>query len=289
MNAPTFTELRDSGNHTAALSLLTAEYADLIDTLKTADDYEAHFVHIGGGRQGDYALLIDTISIDHTLTVQAWITNGHGTITPDTDLFTVELRDHADGTEVADGVSENVHDAIAKALDELVIAPSTRSIFWKTTMTEGILLEGEHCAFDVRFDAEKSTQKPVDPDAVRKIEGVFWKVERNDDREWYLYLKDGSIDGMPQPHQGFPVADLVGGITVQMIADVMKRQITDDIRDGVVPEDVTTFSQLHDHVDANMYGDDVQLARERSTGQNWLDYINEATDIVDAWLRAGRK
>ena len=30
-----------------------------------------------------------------------------------------------------------------------------------------------------------------------------------------------------------------------------KREILDDIRDGVQPSDVASFSELHDHVDAN--------------------------------------
>ena len=284
---PTFDELVNDDMPDAALSLLTLEYAELLEQLKRLRDYDAAFEHMGNSA---FALVIPNVHIDGTLSVRMVITDGHGTITPWTTSFNVTAHDADTGEELADAVDDGVFGGIDAVLDELIIAPEkARTIFWKTTMTSGALYEGVQCSFESRFDTEKSTKKPVEPNRVNYIEGLFWKLSYNEEREWYVYLKDGSANGYKQAHQGFPAADLVDGITVQMIADVMKLEIADDIRDGAVPETVTTFSDLHDHVDANMYADSLQSAHEGLSGQSYLDYINDVTDIVDAWLRTGRK
>lgn len=61
-----------------------------------------------------------------------------------------------------------------------------------------------------------------------------------------------------------------------------KGEILDDMREGTVPTDVTTFSALHDYVDANVYGglcdDDAAFD---------VDAANEVQSTVDRWLAAG--
>ena len=59
----------------------------------------------------------------------------------------------------------------------------------------------------------------------------------------------------------------------------IKAQILDDIADGTVPVTVATFSELHDFVDANSYGDLLGLDNAEA---------NSVMDEVDAWLRGGR-
>lgn len=67
----------------------------------------------------------------------------------------------------------------------------------------------------------------------------------------------------------------------------MKEQITADIEAGVVPADVADFAALHDHVDANCYGDlcddDCPLISEAG-----MAIINHAQAEVDRWLKGGR-
>lgn len=63
----------------------------------------------------------------------------------------------------------------------------------------------------------------------------------------------------------------------QQVIDQAKVDIRRDIADGTIPADVASFTDLHDHVDANAYLEplDVQDA-------------NAAADALDQWLRNGR-
>lgn len=74
-----------------------------------------------------------------------------------------------------------------------------------------------------------------------------------------------------------------------------QREILDDIADGTVPSSVASFGELHDYVDANMYGglcdedgpvewlpeddDDLDAA---------LALSNHVQEVVHQWLVAGR-
>lgn len=61
-----------------------------------------------------------------------------------------------------------------------------------------------------------------------------------------------------------------------------KTEILDDIREGRVPRDVASFTELHDHVDANEYGG---LCDERSDFD--LDFANAMQTAVDEWIKGG--
>lgn len=70
----------------------------------------------------------------------------------------------------------------------------------------------------------------------------------------------------------------------------IKDQIIYDVENGFVPNDVESFSELHDYVDANMYGleDDEEDWGDAETDPNeWADMINAAQGIVDDWIRDG--
>lgn len=79
--------------------------------------------------------------------------------------------------------------------------------------------------------------------------------------------------------------------------DRAKQEVLDDIANGVVPERVTRFTQLHDHVDANEYGglcedgwesalvDQVNDSHPHD-GQRGINYVQ---GMVNAWLEADRK
>jgi hypothetical protein len=80
---------------------------------------------------------------------------------------------------------------------------------------------------------------------------------------------------------------------------LMKAQIRRDVQDGITPVTVASYEDLHEYVDANMYGfrhrgtDREYLAvpslRERLdySDQRHLNVLNAAHGEVDRWLAAG--
>ena len=75
----------------------------------------------------------------------------------------------------------------------------------------------------------------------------------------------------------------------------MKAEILAHIADGTVPSTVTTFSELHDYVDANEYGgfciDEINAAIEAEFSnehRSSVDYFNICQNEVDYWLYRGR-
>lgn len=74
--------------------------------------------------------------------------------------------------------------------------------------------------------------------------------------------------------------------TVTQRIEQAKAEITADVKDGLVSADVSSFSELHDYVDANYYGgwidDDVPFR-----GEEDLPDVNIMQNAVDAWIKAG--
>ena len=75
-------------------------------------------------------------------------------------------------------------------------------------------------------------------------------------------------------------------VSIEGIARRMCEEIAEDIDGGTVPASVSTFGELHDYVDANMYADQWMVVHELITGERWVDYINDVTAIVERWLQA---
>lgn len=83
------------------------------------------------------------------------------------------------------------------------------------------------------------------------------------------------------------------------LAERMKTEILADVENGVVPASVSSFSELHDYVDANLYGGTEALleqldAEVPDTDEGHsaalaalCDLANPAMDAVDAWIRSG--
>jgi hypothetical protein len=71
---------------------------------------------------------------------------------------------------------------------------------------------------------------------------------------------------------------------VLAIADLMKREIQADIQAGRVPDNVQSFSELHDYVDANMYGGAEKLL-EKFGLDVAAGILNKAQDQVEAWIK----
>lgn len=121
-----------------------------------------------------------------------------------------------------------------------------------------------------------------DAKALETMYGDHWAV----DTTAMSLIEDGSIvdDGPTDLH----------AVTVARI----KQEIFDDIDAGKLPVYVASFSSLHDHVDANVYGGfcDDEIAdglieyfggRDEHEGMpdGMLSFINEAHDAIDAWLK----
>ncbi len=69
-----------------------------------------------------------------------------------------------------------------------------------------------------------------------------------------------------------------------------KAEIISDAKNGTVPATVSSFAELHDHVDANGYGgafdwpivSDTKMLADEHTA-----YWNTVQDALDAWIRRG--
>jgi hypothetical protein len=86
-------------------------------------------------------------------------------------------------------------------------------------------------------------------------------------------------------------------MTLDQIVTRMKTEILEDIARGYLPrmESLSSFSDLHDYVDANEYGgfcdEDVtdELTREFDDSTDalyaLLNFMNQAQGEVDSWIR----
>lgn len=84
--------------------------------------------------------------------------------------------------------------------------------------------------------------------------------------------------------------------TVADVVAQMKTEISDSINAGEIPETVSSFSALHDYVDANMFAYSLWPDPDEDESDESADerleacaaVFNPASDIVSAWLEAGR-
>ncbi len=66
----------------------------------------------------------------------------------------------------------------------------------------------------------------------------------------------------------------------------MKEEIIQDMAEGRVPKTVRSFSELHDHVDANEYGGFCEDGFNFSAANGAkVDLVAECQDAVDRWLK----
>lgn len=99
--------------------------------------------------------------------------------------------------------------------------------------------------------------------------------------------KELSLDWLPLP------------VTPEQLAERMKAEIIEDVKNGVVPLTVKNFSELHNYVDANCYGGTEALLDEmdkhvpdtdegHSSALSALcDICNPAQEIINDWIAAG--
>lgn len=96
----------------------------------------------------------------------------------------------------------------------------------------------------------------------------------------------------------------IAALNLEQTVARMKSEILADIASGTVPETVSSFSELHDYVDANCYGgfcEDDYIAKAWGVSgfpsdddfpENLMDTVvdfeNDAQNAVHAWLANGR-
>jgi hypothetical protein len=86
-----------------------------------------------------------------------------------------------------------------------------------------------------------------------------------------------------------PNAEPVGSVV-----SVSRRQVLADVRSGAVPASVGSFSELHDHVDANYYGNafdwPVLPSETEDDAYQWAfaDFWNAVQNQLDDWIRSGQ-
>lgn len=80
--------------------------------------------------------------------------------------------------------------------------------------------------------------------------------------------------------------------TKEVTIALMKEQVLEDISTCRVPAKVSDFSQLHDYVDANCYGDfcedGVFEALHELGADAFCDFVNDCQMAVHEWLVTGR-
>ncbi len=78
------------------------------------------------------------------------------------------------------------------------------------------------------------------------------------------------------------------------LAEAIRAEVLQCVRDGVIPANVGSFSDLHDYCDANCLGGTEELLDRMDAALGaepgmaaFCDLMNEAIAIVDVWIRTG--
>ena len=77
-------------------------------------------------------------------------------------------------------------------------------------------------------------------------------------------------------------------VNVDACVEACKREIQYDIDSGLVPASVRSFSELHDYVDANLYGGGGEWPEEEWSTERFCAFWNRVQSAVEAWLKRGR-
>lgn len=66
----------------------------------------------------------------------------------------------------------------------------------------------------------------------------------------------------------------------------VKLEVLRDVRSGLVPRTCSSFSELHDYVDANCYGWEDGDSFDPGD-EEFVNFWNRVQDAVDDWIRQG--
>lgn len=138
-----------------------------------------------------------------------------------------------------------------------------------------IILQQDGKTEDADFDMESHLSSIIDPTSVSflSLQRAIRIANSVSDKALLAKLSTMWIDGF------LVGVELTRRRHVDTSVSIAQDQIQDDIRYGrFTAEEITCFADLHDHVDANMYGfitaDD-------------LDHGNAVQAALDAWIRGG--
>jgi hypothetical protein len=83
---------------------------------------------------------------------------------------------------------------------------------------------------------------------------------------------------------------------IQESIELGKKEILNDVMRGVVPTDVADFGELHDYVDANMYGhtESIEKLFEKndeptdSQDREVIQVFAKVQDVLSSWISTGQ-
>jgi hypothetical protein len=69
----------------------------------------------------------------------------------------------------------------------------------------------------------------------------------------------------------------------------MKAEVVEDVKRGILPTTVQSFSELHDYVDANEYGGfcDGEVIEDERERDREVEFMDKCQTAIGNWLRAG--
>ena len=74
----------------------------------------------------------------------------------------------------------------------------------------------------------------------------------------------------------------------EQAVSLCKIEILHDIKSGVVPSSIVSFSDLHDYVDANEYGGATDSGSPYNVADMGIEFWAGVQDVVHEWLASGR-
>lgn len=138
-----------------------------------------------------------------------------------------------------------------------------------------IILQQDGKTEDADFDMESHLSSIIDPTSVSflSLQRAIRIANSVSDKALLAKLSTMWIDGF------LVGVELAKRAAVDASVVTAKFEIRSDIVSGrFKATDIECFADLHDHVDANMYG---------NLDSNDLDHANAVQDKLDAWIRGG--
>ena len=79
-------------------------------------------------------------------------------------------------------------------------------------------------------------------------------------------------------------------LCVLPVVERAKREVLADVKAGIVPRTVASYSELHDYVDANYYGGAFETSLSDDDGnmsEEVCEFWNAVQNAVHRWIREG--
>lgn len=173
---------------------------------------------------------------------------------------------------------------------ELIIEPGRRhgdmapdwywAVFFDDELQEEDYCTSQKGATDAAVEALQRLTNVADESAVggekpflQRVKEYMKRMDRNG-----CFVDEDAICEFGSP---LSVDDCVNIITRWAAEEVLNH-----IGDNTVPANVASFSQLHDHVDANGYGGAFEIGFD--SGDECVSFWNRVQNNLDRWIKSGR-